>query len=444
MSATPYLPQIPLVLASKSPARLNTLRNAGIAPHVQVSQVDESEILRDIRALPAGQVLALAAAKARDVATRINLTSLGTYCARTRTKTDIPPLVLGCDSMLEIDGKIWGKPHTPEVARERLRAMSGNSGILHTGHSLVNSVSFNSLSAVSHATVHIAPMSEADIDAYVATGEPLHVAGSFTVDGIGGPFIDNVEGDYHGVVGLSLPLLRAMLEECGLSITQLWAEHSPAQGNLGEKGRAFLDSTPHSPRPPADGFLLCSYGCRHWGLNGAGGICAVREHEGRAQVLLQLRAPWSHSGGTWAIPGGAIGWRESALSGALREFCEETGIELSCLQSYQPKTTALMRDTRDGHIDHISSRAFIEKRPDSYDCAEAAPCVVLDHGDWSYSTFLVTCPDDVVLHPNNESTQLQWFDIDGELPSPLHPSFAVAWPLLRHNAQNAMPHQTLA
>lgn len=436
MSEIPYLPQIPLVLASKSPARLNTLHNAGIVPRVQVSQVDEGEILRDIRALPAGQVLALAAAKARDVVTYIDFFPIDTH-TQTQATPNIPPLVLGCDSMLEIDGKIWGKPHTPELARERLRAMSGKSGILHTGHSLVNSVSFNSLSAVSHATVHIAPMSEADIDAYVATGEPLHVAGSFTVDGIGGPFIDNVEGDYHGVVGLSLPLVRAMVEECGLSITQLWTEHLPARGNLSEKGKDFLDSTPHSPRPPADGFLLCSCGCRHWGLNGAGGICAVREHEGRIQVLLQLRAPWSHSGGTWAIPGGAIGWSESALSGAIREFCEETGIEAGYLRPYHPEKIKVMhgehRDTSYTHPDNLASR-----RPDLYDPAQASPCTLLEHEDWSYSTFLVTCPDDVVLRPNNESTQLQWFDIDGELPTPLHPSFAAAWPSLCQSARNAM------
>lgn len=438
MSALPYLPRIPLVLASKSPARLNTLRNAGITPHVQVSQVDEDEILRDIRSTPSGMVLALAAAKARDVASHLDSTQIAGL--EDSLGSDIPPLVLGCDSMLEIDGKIWGKPHTPELARERLRAMSGKSGILHTGHSLVNSISFNSLSAVSHAVVHIAPMSETDIDAYVATGEPLHVAGSFTVDGIGGPFVDDVEGDYHGVVGLSLPLLRSMVEKCGLSITQLWAEHLPARGNLSEKGTAFLNPTPHRPRPPADGFLLCSCGRRHWGLSGAGGICALRAYEGRIQVLLQLRAPWSHSGGTWAIPGGAIEWRESAFSGALREFCEETGIEPHCVQPYQPEKTALIHDVQDEHINHISSHTLIEKRPDLYAHAEVAPCVLLDHGDWSYSTFLVNCPDDVEIRPNNESTQLRWFDIDGELPSPLHPSFERAWPLLRHNARNVMSH----
>lgn len=439
MSVLPYLPHIPLVLASKSPARLKTLHDAGIRPSVQISQVDENEILRDVHALPAGQVLALASAKARDVASHLNPTQIEKV--EKSPDSNIPPLVLGCDSMLEIDGKIWGKPHTPELARERLRAMSGNSGILHTGHCLINSASFVSLSAVSHATVHIAPMSEADIDAYVETGEPLHVAGSFTVDGIGGPFIDEVEGDYHGVVGLSLPLLREMLEESGLSITQLWTEHMPARGPLSEKGQSFLDPKRRIPRQSADGFLLCSFcGCRHWGLRGAGGICALREHEGRVQVLLQLRAPWSHDGGTWGVPGGAVEWRESVFSGALREFCEETGMEPPYVQPYRSEKTALMRDIHDGHIDHISSHTLIVERPDLYTHEEVAPCVLLDHGDWSYSTFIVTCPDDVALHPNNESSQLQWFDIDGELPSPLHPSFARAWPLLRQNVRNAMSH----
>lgn len=437
MSEIPYLPQIPLVLASKSPARLKTLSDAGIHPCVQVSQVDEDEILRDMRALPARQVLALASAKARDVAAHLNFAQISDHY--NLASYDIPPLVLGCDSMLEIDGKIWGKPHTPEVARERLRAMSGNSGILHTGHCLVNSASFASLSAVSHAKVHITPMSDTDIDAYVATGEPLHVAGSFTVDGIGGPFIDEVEGDYHGVVGLSLPLLRGMLEEIGLSVTQLWTEHLPARGELSEKGRAFLDPHRHVPRKSADGFLLCSCGSQHWGLNGAGGICALREHEERVQVLLQLRAPWSHSGDTWAIPGGAIEWRETPFEGALREFCEETGIEPNYLKPYRPEKGACLRY---GAVkeSYFYSDALANHRPDLCPSADNAPCVLLDHDDWSYATFIVKCPDNVEMCPNNESSQLQWFDIDGKLPSPLHPSFEHAWSLLRKNVRSVMSH----
>lgn len=443
MSETPYLPQIPIVLASKSPARLKTLRDAGICPHVRVSQVNEDEFLRDIRALPAQQVLALAAAKARDVASHIDAADLAqTNKTQNLTRNDtpnIPPLVLGCDSMLEIDGKIWGKPHTPEVARERLRAISGNSGILHTGHYLVNSASFASLSAVSHATVHIAPMSDADIDAYVATGEPLHVAGSFTVDGIGSPFIDDVEGDYHGVVGLSLPLLRTMLEESGLSITQLWTDHLPARGTLSNEGQAFLDPQRRVSRQLADGFLVCTCGCQHWGLNGAGGLCALRRYEGRVQVLLQLRVLWSHNGGTWGIPGGAVQWNESAFEGALREFCEETGIKPSLLRPLNPNDTTLMGDNEADTV-RIGSDELAKQRPDLHNHTQAAPCVLLDHMDWSYSTFMVACPDTVEMCPNNESTQLQWFDIDGELPSPLHPAFARAWPFLRETARSVMSH----
>lgn len=440
MSTTSYLPQISLVLASKSPARLKTLHNAGIEPHVRVSQVDEDEILRDIRATAPGKVLALATAKARDVAAHIDLVPIDASHGGKSAKHDIPPLVLGCDSMLEIDGKIWGKPHTPEIARERLRAMSGNSGILHTGHCLVNSASFTSLSAVSHATVHIAPMSEADIDAYVATGEPLNVAGSFTVDGIGGPFIDNVEGDYHGVVGLSLPLFRSMVEKCGLSITQFWAHHRPSQGVLNKKAHAFLDSSHCMQWRSADGFLLCSCGSRHWGLNGAGGICALRMHQGHIQVLLQLRSAWSHSGGTWAIPGGAIKWNETAFAGSLREFCEESGVDPAHIHPYQPENTHLMYGVDADCGDRIAPQTLIARHPDSYAHTEVTPCVLLNHTDWSYATFLARCDDDATLRPNNESSQLKWFDIDGELPSPLHPSFARAWPLLRDAAQNVMSH----
>lgn len=431
MSTLPYLPQISLVLASKSPARLKTLHDAGIHPHVQVSEVNEEEILRDIRALPAGYVLSLAAAKAHDVASHIDLTQIDT--PQSSQHRHIPPLVLGCDSMLEIDGQIWGKPRTPELARERLRAMSGTSGILHTGHCLVNSASFASLSAVSHAKVHIAPMSDADIDAYVATSEPLYVAGSFTVDGIGGPFVDEVEGDYHGVVGLSLPLLREMCEKSGLSITQLWTEHLPARGNLSDEAWAFLDPKRRVPQQSADGFLLCSCGSRHWGLRGAGGVCALREHEGRMQVLLQLRASWSHDGDTWAIPGGAIRWNESAFTGALREFCEETGIDSEYIQPYHPKKTTRIRGEKTT-ASYIYPDALVNHRPDLCASEDEAPCVLLDHEDWSYATFLVKCPDNVAMFPNSESSLLQWFDINGELPSPLHPAFARAWPILRQNA----------
>ena len=199
----------PLILASASPARLSTLRSAGIEPTVIVSGVDEDAVLAGhADARPSEAALLLARAKAERVA-------------------DERPgsLVLGCDSILEIDGEPFGKPGTPEVARERWRAMRGGEGVLHTGHWLVDARRDDraATGATASTTVSFANLSDAEIDAYVATDEPLNVAGGFTVDGLGGSFVESVSGDHHNVVGVSLPLLRRLLAELGIGITELWA-----------------------------------------------------------------------------------------------------------------------------------------------------------------------------------------------------------------------------
>ena len=203
---------ITFTLASASPARLTTLRSAGIEPIVVVSGVDEDAVLTAARAAgdaqtPKDDVLVLAQAKARDVATRV--------------ASDV---VLGCDSMLEFDGEVVGKPGDAATATARWRAMRGRSGVLHTGHWLVDhrKTSPGELGATASTVVHFADLSDAEIDAYVATREPLQVAGAFTIDGLGGPFIERIEGDHHTVVGLSLPLLRRLLAERGIGIPQLW------------------------------------------------------------------------------------------------------------------------------------------------------------------------------------------------------------------------------
>ncbi len=374
-----------LILASKSPARLQTLHAAGISPDVVVSDVDEDAILANVRAGASSKVLALATAKARAVFTH---TTAGMH-----PQAD---LILGCDSMFEFDGQIVGKPRTAEVARERLRAMSGRSGVLHTGHCLLQGRTGATLAALSHATVHVAEMSAAEIDAYITAGEPLWVAGSFTVDGLGGPFIEKVDGDYHGVVGLSLPLLRSMLATRGLSITQLWSSQlnptaAPAAGELGPVARDYLDSQHvFHPKHNADGFVLCSCGRLHWGLAGAAGVCAIRDRGGRREVLLQLRAEWSHGGGTWSIPGGAVEWNEDPQTGGLREFAEETRItEVEVLASH-----------------------------------------VANHGDWSFTTYVARCPEAAQPVPDAESTELRWVGVE-ELPEALHPAFAASWPEIK-------------
>jgi septum formation protein len=213
-----------LVLASASPARLATLWSAGIEPVVAVSAVDEPAVLAaagDVT--PAEAVLLLARAKARDVA-----------------PAHAGALVLGCDSMLELDGEVLGKPADAADAAARWRAMRGRSGRLHSGHWLVDrrdgageegageggagegGADGSETGATSTTVVHFADVTDAEIDAYVATGEPLRVAGAFTIDGLGGPFVAGIEGDHHGVVGLSLPLLRTLLASRGVPLTALW------------------------------------------------------------------------------------------------------------------------------------------------------------------------------------------------------------------------------
>ena len=136
--------------------------------------------------------------------------------------------MLGCDSVLELDGEALGKPETADVAVERWRAMRGRTGVLHTGHCLREAASGRVAAATASTTVHFADVSDDEIAAYVATGEPLWVAGAFTVDGLGGAFVTGIEGDHHNVVGVSLPLLRDLVGELGHRWTDLWDGARPA------------------------------------------------------------------------------------------------------------------------------------------------------------------------------------------------------------------------
>ena len=196
-----------LVLASASPARLATLRSAGLDPLVIVSGVDESQL----DGLPPAELaLQLAELKAAAVADRL------------RAAGD-QRLVLGCDSVLELDGRALGKPEDAADAMARWQAMRGRSGVLHTGHCLRETSGHRVAAATASTTVHFADVTDEEIAAYVATGEPLHVAGAFTVDGLGGAFVTGIEGDHHNVVGVSLPLVRDLVAELGHTWTSLWA-----------------------------------------------------------------------------------------------------------------------------------------------------------------------------------------------------------------------------
>ncbi|RGC66279.1 Maf-like protein YhdE [Micromonospora sp. MW-13] len=201
-----------LVLASASPARRKLLHAAGIEPDVLVSGVDESQVVSE----SAEELcLELARLKAQAVAGRL------------RPSPDERTLVLGCDSVLAFDGEILGKPADAADAVGRWERMRGRSGVLHTGHCLVDVVHESRAEAVASTTVRFADVSDDEIAAYVATGEPLAVAGAFTIDGLGGAFLDGIDGDPGTVVGLSLPLLRALLAELDLQIVDLWTKVAP-------------------------------------------------------------------------------------------------------------------------------------------------------------------------------------------------------------------------
>ena len=191
-----------LVLASASPARLATLRSAGLDPEVVVSGVDESQVRTTD---PAALATELARLKAEAVATRVP-----------------DAVVVGCDSVLGLDGAVHGKPADAAEATARWRSMRGRSGVLHTGHCVVAPDGRRVLRGAA-TTVHFADVTDREIDAYVATGEPLQVAGAFTVDGLGGAFVRGIEGDHHNVVGISLPLLREMLAEVEVAWVSLWS-----------------------------------------------------------------------------------------------------------------------------------------------------------------------------------------------------------------------------
>ncbi len=204
------------MLASASTGRLKVLRQAGVDPLVVVSGVDEDAVAAALGpdASPGDVVCALARAKAEQVAGELD-GGVAADC-----------VVIGCDSMLFIDGRLCGKPGSADAAASQWRLMGGRSGELHTGHCLLRLRD----AAITHCevesrctTVHFAVPTDADLRAYVAHGEPWQVAGGFTLDGLGGWFVDGIDGDPSNVIGVSLPLLRSLLGRVGLSVSALWA-----------------------------------------------------------------------------------------------------------------------------------------------------------------------------------------------------------------------------
>lgn len=204
-----------LVLGSASEGRRRVLRQAGVEPLVVVSGVDEDAIVAELGAdaAPGDVVRSLAEAKAEHVVTLLDA-AIATDC-----------VVIGCDSMLYIDGRLVGKPASVDAARREWLSMGGRSGQLHTGHCLIRLIDGLTTRASESCvtTVHFAAPAPQDLEAYLNSGEPLAVAGAFTLDGLGGWFVDGIEGDPSNVIGLSLPLTRALLERVGVSVVELWA-----------------------------------------------------------------------------------------------------------------------------------------------------------------------------------------------------------------------------
>ncbi|SCE57631.1 septum formation protein [Streptomyces sp. DfronAA-171] len=206
LGSPPPAPRRRLVLASQSPARLGLLRQAGLDPEVIVSGVDEEAISAPT---PGELALVLAEAKAAVVAAREDAKGA---------------LVVGCDSVLDLDGVAYGKPADAEEAAARWKAMRGRTGVLRTGHCVIDTGSGARASVTASTAVRFGTPDDAEIAAYVASGEPLYVAGAFTLDGRSAPFVDGIEGDHGNVLGLSLPTLRTLLRELGVGITELWKD----------------------------------------------------------------------------------------------------------------------------------------------------------------------------------------------------------------------------
>lgn len=209
-----------VILASRSPARLHTLRAAGIEPEVIVSDVDEDAIEASLpNATPKELAQVLARAKSQKVASVIS-----------QQATAHRPIIIGCDSVFELDGIAYGKPQTPEIAKERWRLMMGRAGTLHTGHHIIDTGTTMTASATASTIVRLGTMSEQEMDDYLATGEPLQVAGGFTLDALGGAFVEGVDGDPSNVVGISLPTVRRLLADLGVTWTTLW--NMPSTGPM--------------------------------------------------------------------------------------------------------------------------------------------------------------------------------------------------------------------
>lgn len=451
---------IPLILASKSKPRRDLLFHAGICPTIRVSNVDEPVVIERAANssgvapddLPiTSKVMILAQAKANAVyatckdeakvfaqATGYEIIGYPLEAAETDPKEEhfdkaqtrdfsnvkfplrkkpihsvsteerglidsiAGPLILGCDSMFLLNGRAYGKPHTPELARQRLQMMSGATGELYTGHCMIDFVSGKMVDGISKTAIHFAEFTDQMIERYIETGEPLEVAGSFTLDGFGGAYIDSIEGDPSGIIGLSLPLARKLIQDLGFDWTDLWNVKRDDQFSQTLSSAKFQPPT-GNVQQPGDGWVNCACGRKHWGTNGAAGVLLARRDKNTGNVTdiaMQHRARWSAEGGTWGIPGGAVANGENPIEGALRESYEEANIT--------PSDIEVVGTYRE------------------------------DHGSWSYTTvFAFEKPGhEVFLHANDdESLEVQWVPIDEVSNRTLLTAMRADWPHFKKRLQ---------
>ena len=298
--------------------------------------------------------------------------------------------------MFLLDGECYGKPHSVEVARERLHRMSGATGELWTGHCVIDFASGRVERGASHAVVRFGEFSDRDIERYIATGEPLEVAGSFTLEGFGGAFIDGIDGDPHGIIGISLPLLRRLVGKLGVDWTDLWNVARGESAPEDKTGGGGVVPPKENVHQPGDGWIDCACGRKHWGLNGASGVLLARRDPKSGEVtsvVMQHRAAWSAEGGTWGIPGGATADGESPIEGALRESYEEANIT--------PEDIEVVGSYRE------------------------------DHGPWAYTTvFAFEKPGHRVVPRANddESMEIEWVPIDEVPDRKLLTAMRTDWP----------------
>ena len=315
------------------------------------------------------------------------------------TRSKAGPLILGCDSMFLLDGECYGKPHSEEVARERLRAMRGATGELWTGHCLIDFASGRMVRGASKATLHFCEYSDLDI-------EPLHrhrrAAGSGRIVHFG-RFRRRVHRldrrRSHGIIGLSLPLARVW-RRIGVEWTDLWnvtrSDLAPDAEYDAKTGAAKPLPPKENVHQPGDGWVDCACGRKHWGTNGASGVLLARRSEQTGEVthvVMQHRAVWSAEGGTWGIPGGATADGESPIEGALRESYEEANIT--------PED-----------IDVVGS--YCE-----------------DHGPWSYTTVFAFEKPGHRVEPkanDDESMEIEWVPVDDVPNRKLLTAMRTDWP----------------